>query len=307
MQKSELISLVNKMCKELLIIIDEQDDATVTQVANYLSESAELITGVNSDNVNQAGFMESLFHNAYEVIAKKSISSFEKTNKNIEKLTKLHESTLLECKETHIDLPSITIKFNEIQSHMNFEVTKANDIISKLTEQVKTLEAKTNLDPLTKVFNRRALSSHLENICANKKLPFNMHLLLVDVDNFKNINDTHGHLAGDKVLMYIASTLKKTLRDGDKIFRFGGEEFVIILNRIDDAHCVSITNRLIKLIRENKLIYKGNSIMATMSVGATKFTHGDTPDTLIFRADKALYKAKDNGKDQLYTEEIDGI
>ena len=61
MQKSELISLVNKMCKELLIIIDEQDDATVTQVANYLSESAELITGVNSDNVNQAGFMESLF------------------------------------------------------------------------------------------------------------------------------------------------------------------------------------------------------------------------------------------------------
>ena len=109
------------------------------------------------------------------------------------------------------------------------------------------------------------------------------------------------------MLIFIANTLKKTLRDGDKIFRYGGEEFIIILNRIDDIHCKATTNRLIKLIRENKLIYKGSDIQATISVGATKFKEGDSPDSLIARADTALYKAKENGKDQLYTESVDGV
>ena len=307
MQKSELISLVDKMCKELLTIIDQQGEATVDQVARYLLESAELITNVNKEDINQIGFAESLFHNAYEEIAKQSISSYEKTNKSIEKLTKLQESALSQCEQDHIDMPSITSKFNEIQSHMSLEVAKANGIITKLTQQVKTLEAKTNLDPLTKVFNRRALSSYLENVCANAKVPLSMRILMLDIDNFKKINDVHGHIAGDKVLIFISNLLKKTLRDGDKIFRFGGEEFVIILNRIDDAHCVATANRLIELIRENKLIYKGNSLRATVSVGGTKYMEGDTPDSLISRADKALYEAKRNGKDQLHTEEMDGI
>ena len=307
MQKDELISLVNKMCKELLVIIDEEDSATLEQVSNYLVESAEVITNVNEDNVNTTGYTESLFHNAYKDIARKSLSSYKNTNKSISKLTQLHEETLSECTEQQIDLPAITSKFNEIQVRMSNEVIKANNIITKLTDQVKDLEEKTNLDALTKVFNRRALTTHLDSVCSNKKLPYNFHLLILDIDDFKQINDTFGHIAGDKILIFIANILRKTLRDGDKVFRYGGEEFVIILNRIDDTHCKKTAHRILELIRNNKLIYKGRNLSVTMSIGTTKFIHADTPNSLIARADKALYRAKENGKNQMQTEVTDGV
>ena len=302
MQKDELISLANEMCKELQSMIDEEEEATKEQVANYLQESAQLIMKVSDKDMSSSGFVETLFQNAYKDIANKSLSSYANTNANIEELTKMHEKTLMECNAQHIDLPSLTNKFDEIQSHMSDEVKKANEIITQLTTQVKTLEEKSNLDSLTKVFNRRALSSYLKTVCANEELAYEFHLLILDIDDFKNINDKYGHVAGDKVLIFIANILKKTLRDGDKVFRYGGEEFIIILNRIDDEHCKKITNRLLNLVRGNKLIYKGEGLRVTMSIGTTRYAKGDTPDSLVARADKALYKAKDNGKNQMYSE-----
>ena len=302
MQKDELISLADKMCKELLSIINEQGEATKEQVANYLTESAQIIMNLSEEDIGSVGFAENLFHNAYQEIAKKSLSSYANTNQNMEKLTKMQEKTLMECHEQHIDLPTLTSKFDEIQNHMSIEVKKANDIISQLTTQVKSLEEKSNLDSLTKVFNRRALSTYLKNICSNDKLHYEIHMLILDIDDFKNINDRYGHIAGDKVLIFIANILKKTLRDGDKVFRYGGEEFIIVLNRIDYEHCKKIANRLLNLVRSNKLIYKGEGLRVTMSIGTTQYVDGDTPDSLISRADKALYKAKHSGKNQMITE-----
>lgn len=302
MQKDELISLANEMCKELLSIVNEQEEVTREDVANYLQKSAQIIMKVSHEDMSSSGFAEALFHNAYKDIANKSLSSYANTNANIKKLTEMHEKTLLECSAQHIDLSSLTSKFDEIQSHMSDEVKKANEIITQLSTQVKTLEEKSNLDSLTKVFNRRALSSYLKNICSNNELSYEFHMLILDIDDFKNINDKCGHVAGDKVLIFIANILKKTLRDGDKVFRYGGEEFIIILNRIDDIHCKQITNRLLALVRGNKLIYKGEGLRVTMSIGTTKYVNGDTPDSLIARADKALYRAKTNGKDQMHTE-----
>jgi len=302
MQKDELIALSNEMCKELLSIIDQQEGATKEQVANYLLESAQLIMNVSAKDMNSAGFAEALFHNAYKDIANKSLSSYASTNENIQKLNKMQEKTLIEYNAQHIDLSSLTHKFTDIQSHMSDEVKKANEIISQLTNQVKTLEEKSNLDSLTKVFNRRALATHLKSVCSNEELPYEFHMLILDIDDFKNINDKYGHLAGDKVLIFIANMLKKTLRDGDKVFRYGGEEFIIILNRIDAPHCKRITDRLLNLVRGNKLIYKGEALRVTMSIGTTSYVQGDTPDSIIARADKALYRAKNSGKNQMQAE-----
>lgn len=300
MQKNELISISNEMCKELLTIIDQEEVATKEKIANYLVESAQIIMNIKEEEVNEEGFAQSLFSNAYREIATQSLSSYADTNEKIQELTKLHEETLSECHEQHIDLPSLTSKFDEIQTHMSDEVQKANEIITELTSKVKQLEEKSNLDALTKIYNRRALSTYLNNICSNEKLPYNFHLLMLDIDDFKHINDKYGHIAGDKVLIFVSNILRKTLREGDKVFRYGGEEFIIVLNRIDDQHCKLITNRLLELIRNNKLIYKGKSLSITMSAGITNYISGDNPDDLIARADKALYQAKTNGKNQMH-------
>ncbi|MEN8304008.1 MAG: GGDEF domain-containing protein [Campylobacterota bacterium] len=307
MQKHELISLANEMCKELVTIIDNQEQASKEQLANYLFESAELIMKLDDKDVSATDFAETLFHNAYKELTKKSLNSYSDTSNKIEILAQVHEDTLLECDDDDLDLPLLKSKFHEIQNAMSDEVKKANETIKYLNEQVKTLEKNSNLDGLTKVYNRRALSTYLNEICSKEKLPHDLHALILDIDDFKKINDSHGHLAGDKVLIFIANILRKTLRDGDRVFRYGGEEFVIILNRLDDIQCKNITNRIINLIRSNKLVYKGIGISVTMSVGATRFIQGDTPDSLISRADKALYKAKENGKDQVYSDVIDGI
>jgi len=254
MKKKELKSLVNEMCKTLLAIIKE-DDSNIKQVANFLQESAEIIKNVDKDKISTSGYTESLFNNAYEEIAKRSIESYKKTNKSIEELTKMHKITLSECEDTQLDLPTVTNKLNEIQSNMSSEVIRANNMIIEPTQQVKSLEAKTNLDALTRVFNRRTLTSHLDSVCASKKVPFSYHLFILDIDDFKKINDTHGYISGDKVL----------------------------------------------------ILYKNKSLKVTMSVEATRFIAGDTPDSLIARADKALYHAKKHGKNQLYTETINGI
>jgi len=307
MQKHELISLANEMCKELVTIIDNQEHASKEQLANYLFESAELVMNLKEKDISSTDFAETLFHNVYRELTKKSLSSYTDTNNKIEILAQVHEETLLECDEDNLDLPLLKSKFHEIQDAMAVEVKKANETIKYLNEQVKTLEKNSNLDGLTKVYNRRALSTYLTEVCSKEKLPNDLHALILDIDDFKKVNDTHGHLAGDKVLIFIANILRKTLRDGDRVFRYGGEEFVIILNRLNDMQCKNITNRIIGLIRNNKLVYKGVSLSVTMSIGATKFISGDTPDSLIYRADKALYKAKENGKDQMYVDLTNGI
>lgn len=295
MDREELKSVVTKMYEELMESITQEETPSKEQVSNYLLESSKIILGINETDFNSIELAKQTFSNAYKELTSKSLHSYQKTNTAFDTLTQENAKVIDACTKEK-NLPLITEKLNSIQHNMKDEISRANDVISQLMQQVKSLEEKSNLDSLTKVFNRRALSSYLDSICTKEELRFEMHVLILDIDDFKLINDTHGHLAGDKVLILLANILKKTLRDGDKIFRYGGEEFIIILNRIDQQSCQSIIERLLDLVRSNKLIYKGVTLQITMSVGATKFIAGDTPDSLIARADQALYRAKKSGK-----------
>jgi diguanylate cyclase (GGDEF)-like protein len=301
MQKDDLKSLVTQMYVNLLEQIDADGSYSVEEIAEYLQDASKTISHINESNLHSIDEAKHLFTSTYKDIAQDSLSSYKDTNIQFEQIAQMHEQTVNECSDL-INLPELTNRFNEIQTHMSDEVKKANKIIMQLVEQVKTLEETSNLDALTKVYNRRALSAYLDEICSREDVNYELHLLILDVDDFKVINDTYGHVAGDKILIFLANILKKTLRDGDKIFRYGGEEFVIVLNRIDNIHCKSIADRLLNLVRKNKLIYKGQNIRVTMSVGTTKYKEQDTPDTLLSRADKALYKAKNSGKNQMYSE-----
>jgi len=305
MKKNELNSLIEEMCENFNAFVNENKEISKEHIVEYLKSSADLISNTSDNNISLYNNSKNVLIENYKEIANRTLASYKNTNEIFTELTNIQNENISECiSETKIDLPSLSNKFADVHSSMEDEINKANSIISQLSAQVKDLETISNLDSLTKVFNRGALTNYLEKLCSHNDIKYDVHILMLDIDDFKLINDKYGHVAGDKILIFIANILKKALRDGDKVFRYGGEEFVIILNRIEKDQCKIITNRILKLISGNKLIYKGRNIGVTVSIGSTKYDNSDTPDTLIARADKALYTAKNNGKNQVVREII---
>lgn len=241
------------------------------------------------------------FEDEYKHLAEQSLFSYSGSKDKFSELTKEQQIALEKVSTDLLDFNEFSQRLELIQSHMNEEILDANTTITQLLDRVRELESKASIDPLTKVYNRRALQSYMDNLFSleQKNRHFNMHLFMLDIDDFKKVNDTYGHTTGDKVLIFLSNILKKTLRDGDKVFRYGGEEFVIILNRISPEQCKLVAERILNLVRSNKLLTKQDQILVTLSIGSTKFKHGDTMESIIHRADKALYLAKNSGKDQL--------
>lgn len=294
-------------CKELSVQLESLSNKQTTIDP---TEFAELIANATHEVLDAyaSGEFDLLAYRnnsteEYKELARISIESYSQTNEKIEEISErqaelIHETTAASL----IDFEKITEKFSDIQYHLSSEVSRANEVINGLLEQVKTLEMKTSLDPLTKTFNRYALQEHLKVILEKEKLDFEIFALMVDIDNFKLINDRFGHIAGDKVLIFIAKLFKKALRDGDRVYRFGGEEFIIVLNRTDLEGAKLVAERLLSLCRNNKPLFQNQQIPVTLSIGLTKVLLGDSIDTIIDRSDKALYRAKNNGKDRLEME-----
>ncbi len=241
------------------------------------------------------------FEEDYKLVAKQSLSSYSDSHEKFTELTKAQQIVLEKISTNRGRPKELSKRFEKIHTHLNEELLKANALINQLINRVSVLEDKASIDPLTKVHNRRALDTHLEAIAAldEQEHQIMMHILMLDVDDFKRINDTYGHLIGDKVLVLLANILKSTLREGDKVFRYGGEEFVIILNRITQEGCDLVCERILELVRSDRLIMKDEEIRVTLSVGATMFKSDDTPESALQRADQALYLAKNAGKDQV--------
>lgn len=307
MEYNQINPFLFHFCKELSIHLEA---AAKRQATIEPSEFAELVTNATQEVLEAytSGEIDLLAYRntsaeEYKALAIKSIDSYADTNERIGKITE-EQAELLEQSngDTLINFEKITEKFTDIQNHLSDEVSRANDVIYTLMEQVKNLEVKTSLDPLTKTFNRYALNEHLRTILEKEKLNFDIFCFMIDADNFKQINDKFGHIAGDKVLIFLAKLFKKALRDGDRVYRFGGEEFIILLNRTDLEGARLVGERLLTLCRNNKPLFQNQQITVTLSIGMTKIKETDTIDAIIQRSDTALYKAKNNGKDRLEME-----
>lgn len=294
-------------CKELSIQLESLSSRQATIDPTEFAELIATATHEVLDAYASGEFDLLAYRNTaseeYKELAQKSIESYSRTNEKIEEISERHAELLNETTAaTLIDFGKITEKFSDIQNHLSDEVSRANEVIHGLLEQVKTLEMKTSLDPLTKVYNRYALQEHLKVVLEKEKLDFEIFVLMIDLDNFKQINDRFGHVAGDKVLIFIAKLFKKALRDGDRVYRFGGEEFIIVLNRTDLEGAKLVAERLLSLCRNNKPLFQNQQIPVTLSIGLTKVIPSDSIDTIIDRSDKALYRAKNSGKDRLEME-----
>jgi diguanylate cyclase (GGDEF)-like protein/PAS domain S-box-containing protein len=189
----------------------------------------------------------------------------------------------------------------------NEKIIGANIVVDDITEKKKTedeLKEKVQRDPLTRAFNRHALETILLeriNDSAEKKLI--SCLVVLDVDDFKDINDTYGHLVGDKVLKYLATRIKQELRDDDLIIRTGGDEFLIYFHDIqDEKNAPKFINRLFdKISAEYKIAQEqdGNrhTLHVSCSMGICFYPKdGTSLNVLISKADDALYQVKKSGK-----------
>ncbi len=157
-------------------------------------------------------------------------------------------------------------------------------------------------DPLTKLFNKRYFLDRLDSeLKFAKRHDTALSLLLADLDHFKAVNDTHGHLAGDAILVNLAQVLQRAVRNEDVVARFGGEEIAIILRAIPLEPAFLLADRLRDLVQQTVTKHNGLELRATASIGAAGYpsTNADTIEALIEAADKALYKAKGHGRNRV--------
>jgi len=158
-------------------------------------------------------------------------------------------------------------------------------------------------DGLTALPNRAYLFKALDNELARaRRYQRSLSVVMLDLDHFKSINDTYGHLFGDTVLVEISGTLRKELREHDILGRYGGEEFLIILPETTGKTAAVLMERCRKKVADIQYNEDSESshFSVTISAGITEFTADDhSKEDLIRRADQALYKAKDNGRDQI--------
>ena len=169
----------------------------------------------------------------------------------------------------------------------------------------RRLEALATTDPLTRVLNRRALLDRLTaEVDRARRYDSSLALLLFDVDHFKEINDTAGHLAGDSVLRQLGALLEDAVRKVDVVARYGGEEFVAMLPETSSEGAAVFAERLRERIAAQSFDIGGQrSVRLTVSIGIATFPSSGvaSTDDLFARADEALYRAKSGGRNQVRT------
>ncbi|APZ43672.1 sensor domain-containing diguanylate cyclase [Acidihalobacter ferrooxydans] len=176
-------------------------------------------------------------------------------------------------------------------------------MLAQLRSQFVTMQQRALTDPLTGAANRR----HGEEILALELDRANRYghalsVIMLDLDHFKRVNDTHGHAVGDIMLCSVARTVDEQLRTSDHLARWGGEEFLVIAPELDDASVLAVAERIRTHISHLR-IPEASEICPSASFGVAFLRTGDTPDTLFARADQALYRAKNGGRNQVVTEQ----
>ncbi|GAA5130691.1 GGDEF domain-containing protein [Thalassotalea piscium] len=204
----------------------------------------------------------------------------------------LEEKTVFEFEQ----LKAMSLRLGEMQQKVNLLESQGRAFKKKIQEQ----QAISYQDALTKLGNRAAFDDYFsKQMVRFHHAPFDLAIVVLDLDNFKRINDTYGHTAGDKTLQVIAATLAKSIDKDQFVARYGGEEFVMIFTNIDKKQLIEKLNTIRLKVAKLPFKFKNNNVSITLSLGVTHVIGSDNIHTAFERADTALYKAKETGKNQV--------
>jgi len=183
----------------------------------------------------------------------------------------------------------------------NLELTRAQ--VEQLEDCLKLAREESSRDSLTGLVNRRRFDLVLdETLIFSDSSGKPASLLVIDIDDFKKFNDTHGHVAGDSTLRYVASCIKSNIKGQDTAARYGGEEFTIILPNTAIEHAMGLAERIRHLINARHLVKKATGEdmgRVSVSIGVTQNEDGDTSESFLHRADMCMYAAKQAGRNQV--------
>lgn len=195
---------------------------------------------------------------------------------------------------------------SQLSQFVTLEATVALVLIAfcvlMLTHEFATTELRrlAEVDALTGVFNRRAFFTLLDKALSYaQRTQATLPVLVIDLDNFKKINDTWGHQRGDEALRHFADLAQRCLRKEDIIGRLGGEEFAVFLPSVDGAGAVTVAERLRALVEAHPLAFERRSVAMTVSVGIATAGSEDTAQAVLRRADAAMYAAKERGRNRV--------
>ncbi|MDY6791218.1 MAG: GGDEF domain-containing protein [Thermodesulfobacteriota bacterium] len=227
-------------------------------------------------------------------------------SEKLEKLTLLDDIRKIK-NELIIQVENIRRTVRKKDLHDSEKLEKLSQKVNSLNVELEKAKEESVKDGLTGIYNRRAFDIYIRKLVERNtvtKAPFS--LLLLDIDDFKKINDNFGHQTGDRLLVATARKCKEFIRSDDFLARYGGEEFVVVLPGASLRNAAKKGKIICKEIAKARYALEGSKedtiISITLSIGASIHKKGDTVETVIERADKALYAAKQSGKNRIISE-----
>ena len=216
-------------------------------------------------------------------------------------------------KEVQALIAKMMQQTQEMQQQNNMlrdQLAHSSDEVKELRGNLESVKREAMTDVLTDIGNRKYFDIKLREL-ADKAMTEGepVSLLLFDVDNFKDFNDSHGHQLGDQVLRLVARTLKESVKGRDVVARYGGEEFAVVLSGAGLEDAMKVGDGIRALVAKRRIIRKstGEQIAAiTISAGVARYRSGEPLSELIARSDAALYRAKDAGRNRVQAEMLPG-